>query len=315
MAGNNGQFEPDSSSDFPDETIRRFLLGSLSASEQPAFEQRLLVDHGLAARVRLAEFELADDYAYERLSNAERELLAETFLFTADRQQKVRVSRSLRDLFAPAAAASTGRSAATYVKRLRSIFSLSQPAWRFAFAAVIFIILVGTVWVVVKEGRIKAEIKRRIEAMRTPPANAPRKASHPANTSTPEHQTSPSPMPAHDQPAPTSPAGLIVALTPAVSPPGGETPFANLPTGDQDVVRLELALKLDQPGSYGAELLTVDGQSVFSAESIKAADNGSAQVNFDVPARLLKPGNYQIRLGRDNAGLKENVGSYYFRVQ
>ena len=80
-------------------------------------------------------------------------------------------------------------------------------------------------------------------------------------------------------------------------------------------MRLQLALKVNQPGPYRAELLTVAGQSVFSAESITAADNGSARIDFDVPAHLLKTGNYQISLGRDNAGAKENTGSYYFRVQ
>jgi hypothetical protein len=314
-SGNNDQFELDDWADFTDQTIRRFLLGSLTASEQSAFERRLLVDNALAARVRLAEFELTDDYAYERLSDAERALLAETFLLTADRQQKVRVSISLRDQFAPAAATGAQASATAYVKRLRSILSFGQPAWRFAFAAVVFLVLVGTVWVVVKESRIKDEIKRRIEAMRTPPpANAPRKASHPANNSTPEHQTSPSPMPVHDQTAPTSPAS-VVALTLTVTPPGLETPAANLPKGEQDIVRLQLVLKPEQPGPYRAELLNIDGQLVFSAESLKAADNGNAQVAFDVPARLLTIGGYQIRLGRDKAVGNEVLASYYFRVR
>ena len=93
MAGNNGQFEQANSSGFPDEMIRRFLLGDLNATERPVFEQRLLIDDALAARVRLADLELADDYAYGQLSRAERELITEKFLLNADRERKVRVSR------------------------------------------------------------------------------------------------------------------------------------------------------------------------------------------------------------------------------
>ena len=61
MAGANEQFEKERSPEFSDEAIRRFLLGRLSASEQPAFERRLFSEDGLDARVRLAELDLADD--------------------------------------------------------------------------------------------------------------------------------------------------------------------------------------------------------------------------------------------------------------
>jgi len=108
---------------------------------------------------------------------------------------------------------------------------------------------------------------------------------------------------------------MTVSLTPAGSPDSGNLPSVNLPKGEQDVLRLQLTVKPDQPGVYLVELLTGNGQSVFSAEAINAADNGSARIDFDVPARLLKTGNYQVRLGRQNAGAKKILSSYYFRVQ
>src|SRR5438552_16173724 len=100
MADNNNQFYEGGPGEFSDETIRRFLLGGLSASEQPLFEQRLFTDDGLDARVRLAEFDLADDYAFERLNASERSLFEEKFLLTSDRRQNLEVSRVLRDRFA-----------------------------------------------------------------------------------------------------------------------------------------------------------------------------------------------------------------------
>ena len=72
MIDNNVTSNDGGSRPFSDETIRRFLLGGLSASERPLFEQRLITDDDLDARVRLAELELADDYAFERLSAPER---------------------------------------------------------------------------------------------------------------------------------------------------------------------------------------------------------------------------------------------------
>ena len=50
MDGNNGQLSQDNSSQIPDETIRRFLLGGLEAAEQTTFERQLMLDQALGAR-------------------------------------------------------------------------------------------------------------------------------------------------------------------------------------------------------------------------------------------------------------------------
>jgi hypothetical protein len=39
------------------------------------------------------------------------------------------------------------------------------------------------------------------------------------------------------------------------------------------------------------------------------------KVDFDVPAALLKTGDYQVSLRRAGGGSKGSVASYYFRVQ
>jgi hypothetical protein len=310
MADKNEQFDQDNSSEFSDEAVRRFLLGELSAAEQPLFEQGLFTDVGLDARVRLAELDLADDYAYGRLNGAERELLEEKFLVSADRQCKVEVSRVLRDRFASVAVV---EGKATFAAGLRSLFGFTRPAWRIAFGVLILLILFGTVWLVIKEPRIAGQITNRIIPRHSPPQSAPREAGHPANTSMPEHQITPSPMPVHDQTA-ASPVSVSIALMPAVSPQTSEMPALNLPKDGQDVVRLQLALKPDQTGPYRAELVTIEGSPVFSADSLNPADS-RAGINFDVPARLLKAGDYQIKLSRVDGGSKGSVASYYFRVQ
>jgi len=55
--------------------------------------------------------------------------------------------------------------------------------------------------------------------------------------------------------------------------------------------------------------------TVFKAEPIKPGGNEGAVIDFDVPARLLVTGDYQIELSRGNDGAKEIVASYYFRVK
>ncbi len=311
MADKNERFGKDNSSEFSDEAVRRFLLGRLSASEQPLFEQRLFTDNGLETRVRLAECELADDYAFEHLSTPDRRLFEQKFLVTSNRQQKLQVSEVLRDRFSAKAAGSSEKS--TVTERLRYLLGLDRPAWRLAFGVLILLVLFATAWLVIKERRIAGQIANPIIPRRSPPQSAPLKAGHPTNTSMPEHQITPSPMPIHDQTDATR-VVVSIALMPGLSPQSGKMPALNLPKGEQDVVQLQLVLKPDQTGPYRAELVTSEGSSVFSTEALKPNDWGGG-IDFDVPARLLKTGDYQVKLSRVDGGSKGSVVSYYFRVQ
>ena len=305
----------DNSNQFSDDAIRRFLFGGLSAAEQTTLEERLFTDAGLEARVRLAEFDLADEYALERLSAADREAFKEKFLLSTERKRKLTVSTALRDRFASASTVVTTAPKASISERLQLLFGLNQRAWRLAFGVAILVVLVGMVWLLVKEPRIKEGIKAGIFNRRAPaPApSEPRLAAHANNTSSmPEHHITPLPMPPHEPTA--SPAILSVDLFSDASR-DREIPVIDLPKGEHDIMRLQLALKLSQTGSYRADLITVDGQSVFGAQSLQATDTDAGKIDFDVPAALLKIGDYQVKLSRAGDGSKRTVASYYFRAQ
>src|SRR5438552_1153163 len=305
--------------EFSDDAIRRFLFGRLSAAEQTTVEERLFTDDSLEARVRLTEFDLADDYALERLSAADREAFAEKFLLSAERKRQLRVSSALRDRFAATSTVDqTARpgAKASISETFRLLFGFNQRAWRLALGAAIIVVLVGMVWLLVKEPRIKEGIKAGIFNRRAPvPApSAPRMAGHSNNTSSmPEHRITPFAMPPHEPTA--SPAILSVDLFSDASRDRDKIPLIDLPKGEHDIVRLQLALKLKQPGSYRADLLTVDGQSIFSSQSLQSLDIDAGKVEFDVPAASLKTGDYRVSLRRADDGLKRTVASYYFRVQ
>src|SRR5438128_541354 len=143
----------DNSVEFTDAAIRRFLFGRLSAAEQTTFEEYLFTDESLEARVRLAEFDLADDYALERLSAADRKAFEKKFLLSAERTRQLKVSTALRDRFASTAtlaAPAPKVATASISERLRLLFGLNQRAWRLAFGVAILVVLVGMVWLWVK---------------------------------------------------------------------------------------------------------------------------------------------------------------------
>ncbi|HLR06646.1 MAG TPA: hypothetical protein VK117_12595, partial [Pyrinomonadaceae bacterium] len=198
----------------------------------------------------------------------------------------------------------------------RFLFGLNQRAWRLAFGVAILVVLVGMVWLWVKEPRIKEGIKAGIFNRRAPvPApSAPRMAEHSNNTSSiPEHRITPLAMPPHEPTA--SPVILSVDLMPDAPRDHAQIPLIDLPKGEHDIVRLQLALKPNQTGSFRAQLLTADDQSIFNSQSLQTTETDAGKVDFDVPAALLKIGDYRVSLSRADDGSKRSVASYYFRVR
>ena len=305
--------------EFSDDAIRDFLFGRLRPAEQTTFEERLFTDDSLEARVRLAEFDLADDYALERLSAADRKAFEEKFLLSAERKRQLRVSTALGDRFASTSTAATPApkgAKASIRERLRLLFGLNQRAWRLAFGVAILAVLAGVVWLLVKEPRIRDGIKAGVFNRRAPaPApSVPRMAAHSNNTSSaPEHQTTPLPMPPHESTA--SPVILSVDLFSDALRDRDKVQLIDLPRGEHDIVRLQLARKRNQTGSYRADLSTVDGQSIYNSQSLQSTGPDAGRLDFDVPAALLKAGDYQVSLSRADDGSRRTVASYYFRVQ
>ena len=306
-----------------DETIRLFLLGCLNEDERSRLDERLFVDDELEERVRLAECEIVDDYATERLSAEERELFTEKFMRTAERQQKLVVSQALRNYSSSQAAykknVSEIENTPSRRGKILSLFGFNRPALAFAISFGALILLVGLVWLITRNTRQRNEPRLvRQETVPTPtPQISPQSATTP--TPDPEITTSPTPKPkATPSPVEPSQTPLIatVVLMPGALRDGGNMARVTLPRGARDLVRLQLTLESNEAGTYRAELLTAEGQPVSIAGKLKASNtNGAAKVVFDVPARLLKVGDYQVKLSRHAAGGSvEGVARYYFRA-
>jgi hypothetical protein len=303
MTINTQDPEKNRSREFSDDTIRRFLLGDVNAEERPLFERGLFTASGLDARVSLVEFELADDYARGRLSSSQRTLFEERFLLTSDRKQKLQVSRVLRDRFSPAQPVAPRQL--TAAQKLKNLLGLDRPVWRIAFGAMILLLLLGTAWLLIKEPRIVHRVKNGIIPRRSAPANEARPANHPSNTGLAEHTVSPSPMPVHDRAA--------IVIRPAGSPETIAASTVDLPKSD-DVVKLRLVLRPDQTGPYRADVQTIEGRSIFSADALQPVESGT-EIDIEVPSRVLRIGDYRVKLSHGPEASRSNSLSYYFRVR
>jgi hypothetical protein len=291
------------SQDFTDDSIRRFLLGQLQSGEQTLFEEQLFTNSELEARVRLAEFELTDDYAFKRLNESETESFREKYLLTADRSQKLKVSQAIRDRFMSEAVSETH---VTVYQRLMPVFDLRRPSWKYAFASLVLVLILATVFLVTKEPQV---VKRLIpERFRSTPHTTPtpQLMNHSTGSSSPAHSEQSPPAAPHESP-------LVVALTSTSSL--DQSPVITLPVGENAFVRFQLSIKEGAKGVFRADLLAASGETLISVESLKPYGSKASAINFDVPSNTLKSGPYQIRLSRVDDPSKQESSQYYFRVQ
>jgi hypothetical protein len=122
-------------------------------------------------------------------------------------------------------------------------------------------------------------------------------------------------LPQPDSSKPPAIASLI--LTPGAVRGSGETNRLLIPAGKRAAVELNLELLEDDYRSYRAELLTAEGERVAGLDALKPKPVGAGgrRVTLNFPARLLAPGDYQVRLrGVNSSGQTEDVGRYYFRA-
>ena len=285
------------SADFSDAAIRRFFLGQLAADEQAVFEKALFADSQLERRGRLLEIEISDDYVFDKLNAKQRQLFRENFLLTKDRRDALEVSTALRAESADAPAFQLSRQPAAS----RALVLLRHPVWRFAFAAIILVLLMAGAWLVTKEPQLVRQIihpRARPTAVSTP---TPEVAHHRTDLAAPVHQDEPSQSPEHEvgvqtlvlQQASAAPATLTIA-------------------GEARSVRFELVVEPVVSSGYRAELVTRDGAVIYTADQIFAA-SGADRVTFEVPSDKLKAGDFQIRLSQISDG--RPAGIYDFRVQ
>lgn len=291
------------------ETIRRCLLGAAAPAEQARFEELLLIDNEFEKRVRLAEFELADDFSFERLNASERELFTNNFLVTSERVRKLEVSQALRtSLSHPILEAKPldARQSRTVKRLLRSgLFRYDHPAVSLGFALVALVLIGGLLWLVMKNPRIRQpEIVKR-----QPTPSATREFAHPVSSSPASRSAAGS--------ASTAPATPVATLVLQVGGQGDEQQIhLSTPPADSDIIRLELVLGSHQSATYKAELTDSAGEQIYVASELKmVVENEHGKVVWDVSAQQLKPGNYQVRLNPVSESQTAESSVYSFSIK
>lgn len=322
-----------------DGSLRGYLLGDLSEQDRDQVERRLMSEDDLYQQLLLAEDELIDEYVVGTLSDQDRAKFSGHFLHVPELRQDVKSVMVLREHALQTSSRVTARDSP--VPPPFSLLSwpekfFARPAVGVAFAAALLVVVVVNVRLGTQNSQLRKQIEEIQARQMPPPALQPESREQLAAERLRNEQLSaelrrqqellaeqtrklqlaqqqPRPTP-RSSPAPPSGVQAFVVLT--------LTPGAVRDSGEWEKVtssraarggRIQLDLAEDKYRSYDAVLQTVEGRQVFSWQGLRVGRGMFVQLH--VPAKLLRPGDYQIELsGVLPPGEPEKLDSYYFRV-
>lgn len=306
--------------------LRRFLLGTLSAAEREAIEDRFMVESDLFDALHASEEELLEEYASDELSVSERQQIERSLLLVPGNRERVRLLSAIR------AAVDRGQARAqpslAQQRKDRSFFRL--PALRYALAVACLFLMFGIVWWLLP-GREREESLQanNLQANNTPSSHTAQlpptpetartvneqpatKGSDPSVNSNAVPQTS---LP-NDKRVATkrrADAPLFVAsllLTPGATRSEGAVSELILPAKAQ-WAQIKLVLETNDYTRYRAVLSDEDGAPVWTSGAHKVRGQ---IITLNIPRRFLREGDYLINLSGLTAGASTGVANYSFRI-
>ena len=280
--------------------IRRYLLGYSEPNAAESIEERLISDEGYLQEFSIITDELIEDYLDGALSEDEAARFESHFLTTARRSRKVEIARALAEkanLEESEVQAET-ETANRFVAKA-NVTPSSKPASRQKYwllaAAVAAILFFGF-------------LARQVWWRNSP---TPYQANNQANKQFQDE------LVRLNDPALPLPAGASVnlSITPVTLREVGEDRRVNIKSDTQTVL-VRLILVDAHYGSYQASLQTADAVNLGAIQQLKpTVEEGGRFVIVRLPAQMLSPGSYQIKLAAETSpGVFEDVGTYSFQV-
>ena len=312
--------------------IARYLLGDLAEEEQIAIEDRAFSDKEYLATITAVENDLIDDYVRGALTSADRQKFESRFLASAERRKRVEFAKALAVVTDESVVAAEPPRTLSWRDSLDAFFSSLNPVAKFAFSAAVLVLLVGGAWLVIQTVRLRTQItelqaekqsrqtdqqalERQVETERRRNAELNAQLNQEKQQ---REQTDESLRQLSETRETTIPAPIVASLTllPGISRGAGDKPRLALAENVR-MVRLQVGI---DPGeefkSFAVEVRSAGGRQVWNRENLRVTTRGGARaIGLTLPAMVLKPGEYELRLmGVAEAGSREDLGFYYFDV-
>ena len=314
--------------------ISQYLLGELPEEQQVEIEDRAFSDTEYLASITAVENDLIDEYVRGELSGAERQRFETRFLASAERRKRVEFAKALRTIVSESAVPEKKlvQEPRTWSWResLYAFLGGLNPAARLALVAAAILFIAVAAWLFVETQRLRRQVNQ-LQAENQSGQNlqqaleAERKHNAELNARLDQEkqqreQIDESLRQLTETTEATNPAPppVIASLTllPGLSRGGDQKPSLDL-SNDARLVRLQIGIDPEeQYKTFAVELRTLAGRQVWNRENLAARTRrGTRAVGLTLPATVLKPGEYELRLrGITESGAAEDVGFYYFNV-
>src|SRR5215216_1901741 len=307
--------------------IARYLLGELSEEQQVEIEDRAFADKEYLASVTAVENDLIDEYVRHELSETDRRNFESRFLASAERRKRVEFAKALARI--PEKIVQP--MAWSWRESLYAFIGSLNAAGKVALVAAMLLVLVGGAWLLTETLRLRRQLtqlqaenqsrqalEQQIEAERRRNAelnarlNQEKQQREQSDESL--RQLSETADPTNPPPRP-----VIASLTllPGLSRGGGDKPSLIM-RDDARLVRLNVGIDPEeQYETFTIELRTAAGRHVWTRDNLAARNRGGARaIGLTLPASVLKPGEYELKLsGLKQGGEAEDIGFYYFDVK
>ena len=313
----------------------QYLLGELPEEQQVEIEDRAFSDKDYLASITGVENDLIDEYVRGELSATERQRFETRFLASAERRKRVEFARTLGTVVSESAAPEKKvvqqARGWSWRESVYAFLSGLNPAARLAFVAAAILFVAGAAWLFVETQRLRRQVTQlqaenqsgqnlqqalEQERKRSAELNARLDQEKQQREQTDESLRQLTETAEATNPVPPPVIASLTLLT-GLSRGGGQKPTLDL-SNDARLVRLHIGIDPEeQYKSFAVELRTLAGRQVWNRENLAPRTRrGTRAVGLTLPATVLKPGEYELRLrGLTEGGGPEDVGFYYFNVR
>ena len=305
-----------------EEIMRAYLLGNLPPGEQEKLEEQLMSQDDTFAQLLIHEDELIDEYLSGGLSAQEREAFERYFLAAPERRQKLGFAQALTR-YVDSVRKEKKDNQPSFVEALMALLRLQQPVVRYSFALIALVLTVGIAWPILEVVKLKNETDQ-LRAHQTTSQTAfndlsqqisdEQKRNQDLTEQLRQQQQSHSAL--EEQLASIErPAIVSFPLTPGQVRDFGVMKKLVVPAAGK-LVELSLSVDGENYKDYRAVLEEANGEEVVSLHRLKLMrKDGSGVIVMPIPAGLLDPGDYIVKLSGINVGKPaEDIGKYYFRI-
>ena len=266
-----------------DALLREFLLGKIDNDERVRIESLFLIDAEAKQRVLEAEELLSEDYLENSLTPGDKEIFLSIYAQTAAQRQSLRITRSIKEW-------AVVENGVPQIVPANIAVRSGLPGW-LLFRPILFVpigvaiaivVVIAMVWLNSRTRQGHLAIEQELAQL-----NAPASLRE------------------------VSPQMVSLDLSP-VTLRSAERQVELKTSAGVQIVELRLPwFQNEYPSSYEAEIRRIGDEDSFTIHNVPAESGGRYITRIRLPAHILRPGQYEIRLSVIAANRATNLAAVY----